>query len=72
MSWGFQVDDQRLQVDRLTVQSFNKGNHTLTHGSAVVQGVLKVLDQQRFQESFCRGIGRGRAFGFGLLQIVPL
>lgn len=71
-SWGFQVDRERLQVDRLTVQRFTKGGHTVTHGSAVFKGALDVLDQDRFKESFRRGIGRGRAFGFGLLQIVPL
>ena len=71
-SWGFRVERERLQVDRMTVQRFTKGGHTVTHGSAALKGELHVLDQDRFKESFRRGIGRGRAFGFGLLQIVPL
>lgn len=71
-SWGFRVDRQRLQVDQITVQCFAKSGHTVTHGSAALKGALEVLDQDRFKESFRRGIGRGRAFGFGLMQIVPL
>ena len=71
-SWGFRVERERLQVDRMTVQCFTKGGHTVTHGSAALKGELHVLDRGRFKVSFRRGIGRGRAFGFGLLQIVPL
>lgn len=71
-SWGFRVERELLQVDRMTVQRFTKGGHTVTHGSAALKGELEVLDQDSFKESFRRGIGRGRAFGFGLLQIVPL
>lgn len=70
-SWGFRVNRERLEVGQMSVQRFVKNGHPVTHGSAVLKGVLDVVDQERFQESFCRGIGRGRAFGFGLLQIVP-
>lgn len=70
-SWGFRVDRRQLQVDRVTVQRFVKGGHTITHGSAALKGELEVLDRDRFKQSFRCGIGRGRAFGFGLLQIAP-
>jgi CRISPR system Cascade subunit CasE len=71
-SWGFRVDRRQLQVGEIQVQRFNKGDRRVTHGSATVHGALEVVDQPGFQHSFRRGIGRGRAFGFGLLQIVPL
>ncbi|MPN58153.1 hypothetical protein SDC9_205854 [bioreactor metagenome] len=35
-------------------------------------GVLEVVDRKSFIKSFCEGIGRGKAFGFGLLQLLPL
>lgn len=41
-------------------------------GQAHVQGVLQVLDLELFTKSFTHGIGRGRSYGCGLLQIVPL
>jgi len=37
-----------------------------------LKGELYVIDSEQFKQSFRQGIGRGRAFGFGLLQIVPL
>ena len=71
-SWGFEVIPEHLQIQRLGVQQFKKGEQTLTHGSTTLKGELQVIDRERFVRSFRQGIGRGRAFGFGLLQIVPL
>lgn len=72
-SWGFCVDTAHLQVDKLQVLQFtDKGQHPVTLAQAHIQGQLRVTDRERFRHSFCQGIGRGRAFGCGLLQIVPL
>ena len=71
-SCGFAVTAEYLQVGQMSVQVFEKDGRTVTHGSAALTGELVVTDQERFIRSFTRGIGRGRAFGFGLLQIVPL
>jgi len=71
-SWGFKVNPVNLQVEKLSVQTFEKDGNTITHGSASLKGELFVTDQEQFIQSFQQGIGRGRAFGFGLLQIVPL
>ncbi|MDD4914706.1 MAG: type I-E CRISPR-associated protein Cas6/Cse3/CasE [Methylococcales bacterium] len=71
-SWGFGVNPVNLQIDKLSVQSFKKDGQSITHGSAGLKGELQVMDQARFMQSFRQGIGRGRAFGFGLLQIVPI
>lgn len=71
-SWGFEVDPVSLQVIAMGVQQFEKDGKTVTHGSATLKGVLTVVDRDCFINSFSQGIGRGRAFGFGLLQIVPL
>lgn len=71
-SWGFKVNPINLQIERMAVQRFQKDQQTITHGSATLKGELEVIDPQQFSQSFRQGIGRGRAFGFGLLQIVPL
>ncbi|AAM73192.1 MAG TPA: type I-E CRISPR-associated protein Cas6/Cse3/CasE [Chlorobaculum sp.] len=72
-SWGFSVDPARLDVRMLPVMQFSKqGDRTVTHGAARVSGMLRVENRDLFIESFNKGIGRGRAFGFGLLQIEPL
>ncbi len=71
-SWGFEVNAEHLQVSQINVQIFEKDGKSVTHGSATLKGELVVTDHQCFSRSFTQGIGRGRAFGFGLLQIVPL
>lgn len=72
ISWGFNINPKNLQTEKISVQSFEKSGKTITHGSATLKGELTVIDRERFILSFIQGIGRGRAFGFGLLQIVPL
>ncbi len=71
-SWGFSILAEHLLVEEVSVQTFEKEGVTVTHGSARIKGKLTVIDRDRFIQSFIHGIGRGRAFGFGLLQIVPL
>lgn len=71
-SWGFSVNPESLQIGQMSVQTFEKSGETITHGSATLIGELTVTDRKQFNLSFTQGIGRGRAFGFGLLQIVPL
>jgi CRISPR system Cascade subunit CasE len=71
-SWGFEVKQTTLEVSHLKVQRFTKDGSTVTHGSATLKGELQVTNREKFTYSFLHGIGKGRAFGFGLLQIVPL
>jgi len=72
-SWGFQVSAKHLQIERVNVLQFtDKNQHPVTLAQAHVQGQLRVTDPERFRQGFRQGIGRGRAFGCGLLQIVPL
>lgn len=71
-SWGFSVNPDNLQTDKVGVQVFERGGGCITHGYATLKGELRVTARDLFRQSFLQGIGRGRAFGFGLLQIVPL
>ena len=71
-SWGFKALPEKLQIDSTDVLTFNdKTGRKVTLAQAQVQGVLQVTDREQFIQSFRQGIGRGRAFGCGLLQIVP-
>lgn len=69
-AWGFTVPELSLQVAEITVDKF-KAKETVTLGKARLTGLLHVTDRGRFVQSVCQGIGRGKAFGCGLLQIVP-
>lgn len=69
---GFEVLPQSLQVEKLGVLKYHKNGKPCTHNTATFIGKLRVTDRDAFIQSFKQGIGRGKAFGFGLLQIVPI
>lgn len=72
-SWGFEVAPQHLQVDKINVLQFkDKQQRQVTIGQAHIQGQLRITDKDQFAQSFTQGIGRARAYGCGLLQIVPV
>ncbi|GHV71411.1 type I-E CRISPR-associated protein Cas6/Cse3/CasE [Spirochaetia bacterium] len=76
-TWGFKTERESLQIQSTGVQTFNKQNDQLgktavTQNAATFTGKLKIIDRALFIKSFEQGIGRGKSFGFGLLQIVPL
>lgn len=72
-NWGFEIDHRHLQVDKIDVLQFKgKQQRRITIGQAHVQGLLRITDKEQFTNSFTQGIGRARAFGCGLLQVVPV
>lgn len=83
-AYGFKVNPISIQIVQMSVQTFEKSIEktpekalgkpvkTVTHGSATIKGQLIVTNRALFVNSFTQGLGRGKSFGFGLLQIVPL
>ncbi|AUI88998.1 type I-E CRISPR-associated protein Cas6/Cse3/CasE (plasmid) [Vibrio azureus] len=70
-SWGFSVNADQLQVEQVRVLQF-EAKHRVTLQQAKLSGYLTVTDSEAFAHSVANGIGRGRSFGCGLLQIVPV
>lgn len=70
--WGFEASQESSFVERVNVLQFQKNNRQITVMQAHVQGVLTVTDREKFVKSFTEGIGRGRAYGCGLLQLTPI
>ena len=71
-SLGFSVDAAGLQISNEGVVRFNKNGSECTYNTATFIGKLKVTDRNQFINSFEKGIGRAKGFGFGLLQLLPL
>ncbi len=71
-AYGFKVNPASIQIEQMSVQTFEKSGQIITHGSSTIKGQLIVTDRALFVNSFTQGLGRGKSFGFGLLQIVPL
>jgi CRISPR system Cascade subunit CasE len=73
------------QVERLWLGGFRRvrqqrkgqalpGERTVRHlerPEAVMAGVLRVRDPQAFERLLARGVGRHRAFGYGMLLLKP-
>ena len=72
-SWGFEAIESHLEIDAINVLRFNaKNGNPVTISTARIKGILRVNDRELFKEGFQNGIGRAKAFGCGLLQIVPI
>ena len=62
---GFALTEDSFTVTRVQWQHFAK------HGTRpVTLGILQVTDQEAFREMLCQGIGRGKAYGLGLMTIL--
>jgi CRISPR system Cascade subunit CasE len=70
---GFQVTEDSFEVKGQQWFHFLKGKE---RGKAVsllavtYEGVLRVIDPEHFCETLCHGLGRGKAYGMGLLTVV--
>jgi CRISPR system Cascade subunit CasE len=72
-NWGIRPAPESLMVDKVEVLTFTaKNNRKVTLAQAHLSGCFEVTDRTLFIKAFRSGIGRGRAFGCGLLQIVPI
>jgi CRISPR system Cascade subunit CasE len=47
------------------------GGHCTTHLAVLFEGLLRVTERNAFRETLIRGVGPGKAFGFGLLSVAP-
>lgn len=70
--WGFSVDASSLEITDTGVTQIQKTANLLVYNKALFTGILTIQDRALFTKSFEIGIGRAKAFGFGLLQIKPL
>lgn len=69
---GFELVPETLQTNSIQVDRFKKGDACVTLGKANLGGQLSVTDKELFIRAVQNGIGRGKAFGCGLLQIAPV
>ena len=74
---GFEVDPETLKTIPRRREYFSKpghagqSGHRGVHSAIEFQGTLHVTDTQKFHDTFYKGIGSAKAFGFGLLLLIP-
>lgn len=54
-----------------TAQIIQKDKMTITHNMVRLNGVMTIIDKDKFKSAFVNGIGKGKAFGMGFLQVSP-
>jgi CRISPR system Cascade subunit CasE len=69
---GFTVDLSSLKTVPRPRQQFVKKGKSGTHTATEFTGTLNVTDSAAFQQAAIHGIGSAKAFGFGMLCLVPL
>lgn len=68
---GFAIPEGMFQVTRKQTYHFLKnGRHPVTLLAVTYEGILQVTDPEKFRELLCGGIGRGKAYGLGLMTIL--
>jgi CRISPR system Cascade subunit CasE len=61
-----------LRTLRLGKESFDAKGRRGLHNAVEFRGILTVTDPARFRETFARGIGSAKGFGFGMLALAPV
>lgn len=70
--WGFEADPGTLEVFIRPARRFTKETRKYVFNHAFFRGRLRVTAPELFRRSFLAGLGHGKAFGFGLLRLVPI
>lgn len=63
---------EQLAFDPPVREHFYRKGRRGTHLRVDFRGILRVVDRQAFRQAVQNGIGRARAFGFGMLLLRPL
>ena len=73
-----QIRRRGAQLDEVSLKSFQRtriirrrGSRPIEGPNAVMSGVLTVTDGEKFAKLLARGIGRHRAYGYGMLLLRP-
>lgn len=72
-AYGFALKPGDFRVTRTHTYTFKKqGKHSVSIHSVTFDGVLTVIDSEKFLSALTSGIGRGKAYGNGLLTAVRI
>ena len=68
---GFALDEKAFTVTRVQWQHFAKhGSRLVTLLAVTYEGTLQVTDPEAFRQLLCQGMGRGKAYGLGMMTVM--
>lgn len=70
---GFKLDDDAFYLLNSSFETIKKSNEkTLNLVKAVFQGELEIIDIEKFIDVLLYGIGKKKAYGFGMMTVIPV
>jgi CRISPR system Cascade subunit CasE len=71
--WGFSLVDNNYQIIQRDFPLLRKkGGQSVKLVSASYEGVLTIIDVATFKKTLTEGVGREKAYGFGLMTVIQL
>ena len=73
ISLGFSLEEDKFDIKESKWKSFHKGKEKgrrIDILSVTFEGELKVTEAETFHELLINGIGRGKAYGMGLMTVI--
>ena len=70
---GFDLIPEEYQIVERSWEPFRKkGQRMIRLSKATYEGTLKVTDEKLFYDTLTSGIGKKKAYGFGMMTVIPL
>lgn len=76
---GFEVQKDEFDVSQRINEFFQHSNpkdkenpDRINLASVTYEGILTITDLEKFKQTLQKGIGKKKAYGFGLLTIIPV
>lgn len=70
---GFELIRGQYRITERKYVPLKKSGQQLLHLSqAAYEGILCVKNENAFRDALCKGIGRKKAYGFGMLTVIPV
>lgn len=68
---GFDVKPDEFKLLKSEWLKFHKAGNVVSLLSSTFEGILTVTDREQFIQALEQGVGRGKAYGMGLLTVIP-
>jgi CRISPR system Cascade subunit CasE len=68
---GFALDADAFTITDRGFALLKKGGENIRLARVTYEGLLEVADAARFRRTLTRGMGRKKAYGFGLMTVIP-
>lgn len=70
---GFSLNNNDFYIFDRGFEKYKKKNHKQVRlVKASYEGILTIKDLERFKHTLCKGFGKKKAYGFGMMTVIPV